>query len=120
MAAGLLSLAIVSWVALQISSRSTENVQDQRQEYYRQVARLEDRVKRDIRSCLQGREEAPGTFVLDVLWALGDEEPQIGQVTYRREEEGRIILRDMNGATETFDFRPWLEDRRFVFELKFE
>lgn len=117
--AALVVLALGSWIALAVTSRGQEHADERRGEYDRLLSSLDEQVHRDLRSCVEARAEGTGVYVLRILRTGPDGNPEETTVSYRTRDDGKVVERESDEGVQTHDFRPLLDGKDFVFQLRF-
>lgn len=117
--AGSLVLAVAAaWAGVWFTGRKTDASSERRQEYARLLARLDDRVRRDLRSSVSLRQDGPGRWTLLVLGDVpGGDRPLEREVAWRCPSLGTRVERQEALAVETFEFGPYLDGKPFVFKI---
>ena len=113
----ILLIGMTGWLVYYLNVSQTNTNQAADQEYYNQLARLEFRVKSDLRNCQELTEEAPGAYRLQIFHLTPDQRLLRREVTYRLNAERVKVERMEEGTSDVFDFSRFLENRPFVFKL---
>lgn len=115
--AGLLAAATVAFVDFRLNAAGTDAAAAASQEYYQSLARLDLRLKDDLRSAVAVRKAGADRWVVARLADRADGEPAPVDVIWER--RGRVVERKGNDGTERFDFGPYLERDQadFVFRI---
>jgi len=116
--AGILVTVLVAWAWYWSASAAVDQDTTAEQEYFNQLALLESRLKRDLRSAVGLRETAPGIWVIRVLAGSPSGRPAVTEITWQASGDGRRVeRRDAGGRADVYDFAGFLGTRRFIFRI---
>lgn len=111
-------VTVMATVVFFMMSAKRSGQRDERQEeYWRQLALLQAVLKKDLRNAveIQGEE---GNYQIMTASIDADGQLKLREVTYVVKDRKGIVERTDETGAKRYEFKEYLEDRRFVFKLQ--
>ena len=100
-----------------MSAKRSGQRDERQEEYWRQLALLQAVLKKDLRNAveIQGEE---GNYQIMTASIDADGQLKLREVTYVVKDRKGIVERTDETGAKRYEFKEYLEDRRFVFKLQ--
>lgn len=120
MVAAILSLVISVVYTIFINYTRNSEREDIEYQFIQELTSLESWVRQDLRSAISVTEEVKNVFSIKTVYLDNQKQPQIREIVYWVDEEGRGVQRHVKNTQETknFNFTGLMpENETFVFNI---